>query len=377
MQNAKKVGIVYDTTQAGKGHHGTHLSFAGMPGVEQFLADPNHANLEPRLKKIGATRHYADYHEMLAQEKPDIAVVCSRLPGDHFDVIQAALGHDCHVLCEKPLTASLQEADMLVALAKAKGRKIAVAHLARYALVFRTMRRMIQQGAIGTPLTFYGRGKEDERGGGEDMMVLGTHILDLGAFFFGKPEQVSADVRVAGRPITASDRNRTTEPIGVCAGDSIWAGLRFPGGVNGVFESRRNLCTGPVRMGVTVAGTEGTLSVRYDQARALRLCRSTLPPEDEAHYEVVELLEDRVLPKGTVPIDYPNYGPQPAHYFGDGNRFAALDLLQAIDEDRQPLCSLHDAVTTLEMIYGVYASSLERRTIAFPLEDRTHPLKGE
>ena len=83
------------------------------------------------------------------------------------------------------MSADLDEADRIVHLAEKYHIRIAVAHLARYAPVFLTMKRMIESGAIGRPLTFYGRGKEDERGGGEDMIVLGTHILDLGCFLCG------------------------------------------------------------------------------------------------------------------------------------------------------------------------------------------------
>jgi len=247
----KKVGIVYDSSQKSKGHHGTHFAFTGLPGVEIVLADPNLEGIAARMQAIGAARRYADYREMLVVEAPDVVVVCSRLPADHFPVIRAAAERGCHLFCEKPLTDSLAEADAIAGLAERHRIKIAVAHLARHARVFRTMKRLIGLGEIGRPLTFYGRGKEDERGGGEDLVVLGTHILDIGLYLFGMPEYV----------------------------------------------------------------------------------------------------------------------------FADNNRFAAWDLLQAVEEEnRQPQASVHDAVHVLEMIYGIYAASLSKRGIPLPLVDRTHPL---
>ena len=188
---------------------------------------------------------------------------------------------------------------------------------------------------------------------------------------------VIADVSVDGRPIVAGDRLATTEPIGLCAGDCVWASFRFPQGVQGVFESRKGLCTGPVRMGVTVVGTAGALAMRYDDARHLRICRASDVPEDEAHFETLELPpEDRALPPGAAPLDYAHYGPRPSRYFADNNRFAAWDLLQAIEEDRQPRSSVYDAIHVLEMIHGIYASSPTRRAVAFPLSDRSHPLRA-
>lgn len=370
-----KVGVVYDSSQKSKGHHGTHFAFTGLPGVEIVLADPNPEGIAARMQAIGAARRYADYREMIVAEAPDVVVVCSRLPGDHFPVIRAAAERGCHILCEKPLTDSLAEADAIATLAERHRIKVAVAHLARHARVFRTMKRMIERGEIGRPLTFYGRGKEDERGGGEDLVVLGTHVLDIGFYLFGIPEYVFADIAVDGRPITAGDRASPTEPIGLCAGDAIWSSFRFPQGVQGVFESRRGLCTGPVRMGVTVVGTRGALAVRYDESRHLRMCRAPVVPEDETHYEILELPpEDRTLPPSAAPLDYERDSPQPARYFAENNRFAAWDLLQAVAEDRQPLASVHDAVQVLEMIHGMYAASLSGRRVSFPLVDRTHPL---
>lgn len=81
-----------------------------------------------------------------------------------------------------------------------------------------------------------------------------------------------------------------------------------------------------------------------------------------------------MLPPSAAPLDYEHIGPRPARYFAENNRFAAWDLLQAVEEDRQPLASVHDAVHVLEMIYGIYAASLSRRGIPFPLGDRNHPL---
>lgn len=381
----KKVCIIYHTGGGRLGGHYTHLSFTGLPGVDiAALCDANDEGIDDRLRLTGAKRRYTNYREMIEVEKPDIVADCSRSPDEHYEQIKFALEHGCHVICEKPFVAELDEADELIALAAQRRLKIVVAHLGRYALVFRTMKQMIEAGEIGRVLTFYGRGKEDPRGGGEDMMVLGSHILDLGVYLFGAPEQVWADVRqLDGRPTTAQDRCKTEEPIGPCVGDEVLAFYRFPGGVNGIFESRRGLVgRGPCqRMGLVVIGTKGSLAVRYDGKRPLRINRSaTLPFEDHAIFEDVPLTETRSIP-GAVPLDYAamglaagNYSHQ---YYADNNRFAAWDLLQAIDEDREPISSAAAVLTSLEMIVGVYAAHLAGRPVALPLEDRKHPLNRE
>lgn len=373
MAKQWRVAVAFDTTQIFLKGHGTHLAFVGLPGVEHVaLADPNHEGLEKRMCELGAKRHYDDYLEMLDREQPQIVVLGSRLPEDHDVQIRAAAERGIHVLCEKPMSNDLRVADELIALAEKHHVKIAVAHLARHALVFRTMKRMIEEGAIGTPLTFYGRGKEDERGGGEDMVVLGTHILDLGCYLFGAPASVSAEITVEGRPLRREDRSVTKEPLGPVAGDNVFALYRFPNSVRGIFESRKGLFRKQVRMGVSVVGTEGILSVRYDNDRKLRLSRTPYPPEDEAAYEEVPLVETRQIPGAEELRDFGYFW-----YFRENNRFAAWDLIRAIEEERQPLASAYDARKVLEMINGAYASQLTGRVVPLPLAEREHPLEKQ
>ena len=59
----------------------------------------------------------------------------------------------------------------------------------------------------------------------------------------------------------------------------------------------------------------------------------------------------------------------------EAGRFAVWNLMQAIQEDRQPIANIYDARAALEMIYGVYASHLAKSPVCFPLTDRSHPLE--
>lgn len=369
-----KVAILHDTRLKGLGGHGTHLAFGGLPEVKIVsLADSNTNGIPDRLRETGAQRHYVDLRTMLASEEIDILAVCSRLPGDHFEPIAAAVQKGIHVFCEKPLTADLVQADRIVQLAEAHRVRVAVAHLGRHALVFQAARKMIESGAIGRPLTFYGRGKEDHRGGGEDMVVLGTHILDLACYFFGPPKSVFADITTAGRPLRKTDHVATSEPLGPVAGDDVMAFYKFANGVRGIFESRKNLASRGVRMGITIEGTSGTLAVRFDEERKLRLSRSPFPPEDESCFEEIPLQETRLIPDAQ-PIDGDGAVGHRS-YFAKNNRLAAWDLMQAILEDREPLASARDARTALEMIHGAWASQLAGRAMPLPLTNRHHPLE--
>ena len=374
-----KVCISHDTGGR-RGGHLTEYAFTGLPGVEVSALSDVNPEAEKTFRLTGAKRLYDSFTAMVEKERPDIVVLCSRLPGEHYEQIKFALEHRCHVLCEKPLAESPARADELAALAKETGRLVQMAHLARFAPTFREMKRMIQAGEIGKILTCYMRGKEDTRGGGEDMLVLGTHVLDVAAWIFGRPEQVYSDIRIGGRPITATDVLETTEPLGPCGGDEVYSLYRFPGGVNGVFESRRVVAKGDRRFGITVCGTSGMLTIRYTGNRELRICRDfPTPVEDESAFQVVPLPEEPDIP-GAVPLDHEKLGIDTSQYsrlyFSGNNRRAAWNLLQAIRGEEPLVAGIDSALDSLEMITGAYQSALAHAPVSFPLADRRHPLSA-
>lgn len=381
-----KVGVFQDTSKPMLGLHGLHNGFRGLPGVEVVAhVDSNSKNIKERMA-YGAKRHYLSYVKMLDKEKPDIVVLCSRHPNDHLEQIKITAERGIHIYCEKPLAVDLKEADSIVKLVERHKIKVCMAHPSRYALTFRTMKAMVEAGAIGTPIRIYGRGKCDHRGGGEDLVVLGTHILDLQTFFFGDPEYVFADVTTKGKPIVKTDRSKNVEPLGPLAGDEVFAYFRFKNDVCGTFESKQGLFNTEkssfVHMGITVTGTRGALSLRFNDVTpfepGLRISRIPAPPEDNACYEKVELRETRIIP-GAEPLDPETCGkfkwvPTKA-LFLESNRFAAWDLMCSIEEDRLPISNVYNARTVVEMIQGIYASHLKGSVMRFPLANRKHPLK--
>ena len=377
-----KVAIVKDSSKSMFGLHGLHAAFRGIPNVQVVAhVDSNTDNLEQKLAQTQAQRHYLTCREMLEHESPDIVVVTSRHPGDHLEQIRMIAQKGCHIYCEKPVSDSLEEADEIDRIAKENCVKIGMAHPSRHDLGFLTMKRMIEAGEIGTPLTVVGRGKCDHRGGGEDLIVLGTHILDLQTYFFGAPESVMADIRIAGRLAELSDMAATKEPIGPALGDEIFAAFQLKNGVRSIFESHRGLYQpeqSVPHMGIRLMGTQGVLSMRFDDGgcQPLLISRQRCFPEDNPDFKEVPLQEDRSIP-GAAPLDYTlcgQTGVPPARWFMEANRFAVWDLMQAIEEDREPIANLADARVALEMIYGIYAAHLSRRTVTFPLKNRAHPL---
>ena len=109
----------------------------------------NMEHVEQRLKNLGyAPRMYRDYREMLAAEKPDIAVV-DNYYGEHGRVILDAFRAGCHVFAEKPAATSLAELDELVEAWKQAGTYFMAMFNYRYSGSFHRAWQLIREGAIG------------------------------------------------------------------------------------------------------------------------------------------------------------------------------------------------------------------------------------
>jgi len=382
MKKKWKIGIVQDTSKQILGLHGHQFAFHGLSGVEIVaLVESNTEDLQQKMDLVGARRHYPSISDMLDKEELDIVILTSRHPYEHLEQIRMVAEKGCHIHCEKPMSADLKEADEIVEIVEKNQIKLCMAHPSRYGLGILTMKKMVEAGEIGTPMKIYGRGKNDHRGGGEDLMVLGTHILDIQTFFFGIPEYVMADVTENGRPIVKTDRTETVEPLGPTAGDEIFAYFRYPEDVRGIFESNRGYFDSKdnaIHMGTTVIGTKGALSMRFCDGNMpeakLMISRTPGPLEANSCFEEVPLTEERIIP-GAEPLDYSlQKHAAGAAWFFESNRYAAWDLIRAIEEDRQPVSNVYNARLTLEMIYGIYASSISRGAVNFPITNRTHPL---
>ena len=389
MNKILKVAVLNDTSEPSLGAHGLHTAFIGLPEVEIVaLVDSNVENtaecIEPVMTQTRALRHYSELEVMLKNENPDIVVLCSRNPHNHFEQIKTCTAYGAHIYCEKPLCVTLTEAKEIINIVESNNIKFCIAHPAIYDLAHLTMKKMINEGAIGTPLTAYGKGKNDCRGGGEDLIVLGTHILSLQNYFFGAPHSVFSDITSNGKSATLSDVKKSQlEPIGPILGDNICAVFSYSDGIRFIFESCKKTddrILDSIQMGLAVTGTKGIISLRFidfpEPEPILKINRTTSPSEDCSNWEAIPLKDNREIP-GALPLDYSLCGQRfvpKSKLFLQSHRFAAWDLICSIKEDRQPEASVYTAAMVVEMIQGIYSSHLSGKKIFFPLDKIKHPL---
>lgn len=347
------------STGRGDFGHGLDRVFVELPGVEFVaIADDDPAGLETAGRRNGVERLYADYRQMLERENLDLVSVGTRHSELHEPLVIDCAQAGKHVFCEKPLAHNLASADRMLAACRAAKVKLAVALPNHASPAVQAALELMRSGRLGAVLALRGRGKEDHRSGGEDLTVLGYHVLDLMCLFAGHPQWTFAHVRHQGRDATADDARTATEPIGPVLGDDVAAMYGFGDGAVGYFDSRRSLEGGVDRFSLEIQCSQGVVAMR-SLADVVWFEGPIFNPAKPHEWRPISTPEwDSVANKG----DW-------------CNQQLVLDLLRAVEEDRAPLASGDDALWAQEMIQSVYTSHLAKERVELPLERREHPLQ--
>lgn len=358
-----KACVIGDSKRGGYGHR-LHLMWALRDDVEVVgLADPDEAGRTRHAAEAGALRSYADYRDMLETEQPDLVSIGPRWTIHHLEYLLACAEAGAHGIIEKPVMTDLAQGDIALAAMAEKNLKWTVAFNFRASPETAHAKRLIfEEGLIGEVLEVRGRGKEDHRAGGEDLVVLGVHNFDMMRYFLGAPSWCMADITVDGHQATQADIREASEPLGPVVGDRIHAVYGFDNGVPGYFSSHRNADGDGDRWGLNIYGSQGMATIRMTPIPRIAyiLEPSWAPAGQDSTWQ---RLPDRPNIERREPAQVGHYAP------------IIDDLIAAIEEDRAPMVSLQDAQNATEMIQAVFEAPLHGGRVAMPLEAREHPLE--
>jgi predicted dehydrogenase len=259
---------------------GVHRLAARMDDCYEFVAgalssDPQRAADSGRELRLDPTRSYSDYREMArleAQREDGIDVVAIVTPNHlHAPIATTFLEMGIHVICDKPLTVSLEEALALQGLSRSSGKLLAVTYTYSGYPMVRHAKDLVASGELGEirfihveyvqdwlaePVEQLGNKQAEWRtdpkrsGPGGCLGDIGTHAYHLAAFVTGiLPSELSADVvaMVPGRKLD----------------DHVQVMLRYPSGARGILLASQ-IATGEGNaLRLRVYGTKA--SVSFDQ----------------------------------------------------------------------------------------------------------------
>lgn len=307
--------------------------FGQLPEVAVSICEPNEGLRKQVAAKYAVREAIADY-ESAALGDFDAVVICTPAPL-HIGMSIRALGAGCHVLCEKPLSTSLDGVEALRDAIESSGRVFRVAYTWRQHPGMKWVKSQLRDGAAGRPLQativsgqdfaffrpayreiYYAR---HESGGGA-IQDGATHMVDFLLWCFGPARSVSCEADHLALE-------------GVEVEDTLSLTLRFRDNpavatlVMNQFQKNNDLR-------VEVAGETGT--VRLDLA-------------DE---------------RGGVFRDGEwVHAPMPTRDRDANYIDQAAAFLDAVDGRASPLCTLDEAANALKVILGALQSVRERRRV--------------
>lgn len=223
------------------------------------------------LADMYGAQAYTDYREMLERESVD-AVLVTTPETDHREPVELAARRGFHVFVEKPLAATLEDADAMIAACDTHGVRLMVGYILRFEPAYAQIKEAVTHNAVGTFLSAYARRnapiQEGRRLAGRTSVVNYLAVHDADQILWYNPGRKVR--RVTARAL----EGRIMAEYGVP--DYSWLWFEFEGGGLGVIECGWALPEswvsatppaswggfGDVRMDVT--GTDGVLSLNFN-----------------------------------------------------------------------------------------------------------------
>lgn len=175
------------------------------PGFELYSVWERDKNLAAALYPSVRTCRTLD--ELLAD--PAVELVIVNTPNyTHYEYAKKALQANKHVIVEKPFSVTEEEGKELIALAAKTGKKLSSFQSRRFDSDYRTVKRIVDQGLLGTIIeaelrydrytpVLSPKVHKEEGGPGRGLLYdLGSHLLDQALQLFGEPEAVFADITI-------------------------------------------------------------------------------------------------------------------------------------------------------------------------------------
>lgn len=154
-----------------------------------------------RAEEYGAAKVYTDYRELMADPDIDAVSICTR-NDTHADIVIAALEAGKHVLVEKPMTSTLEQAEAVAAAAAASPAILQVAYVRRFSPNATVLKEFIDAGDLGQ--IYYAKATclrrvgnpggwfaDADLSGGGPLIDLGVHFIDICWWLMGCPDVAS------------------------------------------------------------------------------------------------------------------------------------------------------------------------------------------
>lgn len=332
-----------------------HIVASQKTGLELVaLCDILDSTMDEKIEKFKLTssvKKYTDYKEMLIKEKPDLVSISTE-SGKHAQIAIDCIEAGCHVIIEKPIALSITDADRIIEAGHRKGVKVCACHQNRFNGAIQKIREAMDQGRFGKLLygtahirwtrdhAYYDksswRGTWEQDGGA--LMNQCIHDIDLLRWMMG--DEV---VRVIGMTDRLQHDYIEAEDLGIAL-------VQFKNGSYGIIEGTTNVYPKNLEETLYIFGDKGTVKAGGDAVNLLEewIFSDNLEDSDAIKKEFSEL---------------------PPNVYGFGHSKLYKDMIEAIENDREPYVNGEAGKNALEMVLAIYKSAATGQPVEFPLKE--------
>jgi predicted dehydrogenase len=332
------------------------------------------ARVEAAREKFGWTSASTDWHDVLTRDDIHVVDICT--PGDsHVEIAIAALEAGKHVLCEKPLANTVEEAEAMTAAAQkaaARGVRAMVGFSYRRVPAIAFARQLIADGRLGDirqvraqylqdwlvdaegPMTWR---LDKDRAGSGSLGDIGAHAIDMVQYLTGTTlDSVSGTMHtfVTERPLlgetvglsgTASDERGQ-----VTVDDAAWFTAKLSGGAIGAFEATRFATGRKNALRVEISGSDGALAFDLETMNELQFYDATDPAGEQGFKRIIVTEPEHPYMDSWWPT---------GHALGYEHAFSheVRDFVLDIDANREPSPSFADGLQVQRVLDAVERSA--------------------
>ena len=310
---------------------------------------------------------YTDYRELLKDNTIDVVHVLTPNVA-HAQITVDSLDAGKHVMCEKPMAATVEDAEKMLEAWKRSGKKLTIGYQNRFRPEVQNLKRACEKGELGD--IYYGKAhavrrravptwgvfpKKELQGGGP-LIDIGTHALDLTLWMMDNYEPVSVTGSVfykLGHLPEATEGNLwgPWDPETFEVEDSAMGFIKMKNGAAIAIEASWALnITDSREASTTVCGTKA----------GAEIFSGTSYPEDKIVYNRShngQLMDETIAGGGRVAF-FDGKSASPAYLECD-------QWLKCIIEDKDPVVSPEQAFVVTRILEAIYRSAEEGHEIVF------------
>lgn len=331
-----------------------HIKAAKILGLNiSFLVDLSQSRIDEvtRQFELSGVSKFTDYHQIFGNYSEISFVTIATSSGSHYRIANDFIQNGFNVLIEKPISLSLVEANQLIVLSEKHQVLVGAVHPNRFFDSYRHLSQAIQQGELGKILhaslhvrlnrgeLYYNeakwRGTWKQDGGGI-LMNQALHDVDILQSLIGSPiKSIKGSINNLNHPyIQAEDL-----ALGI---------LEFQNGTHALIEATSNVFQKNLEESLFLFGSKGTVKLSGKSLSQIVIWDTQLHPNEKQPHETFNLR---------------------THDFSNLHIPVFQNFIDALNSKFKPKVTLRDALPSLEIILGIYQSSLLNQCVTYPINN--------